>query len=382
MQIFKNGEEVKLAYQDGELIYTNASSGGGSNVWIIPKPDENIVGSYYIALAYGTLGADEASSDITIVYGDSITLANLSSTSEPRTVKCFTDATLTTVITLNNLQILGLWFGSLYAGTSIGSLLFGCYAFNQPLTIPSNVTSIGNYFMKNCYAFNQSLTIPSSVTSIGNYFLSDCRSFNKPLTIPSSVTSIGIYFMYNCCAFNQPLTIPNSVTNIASYFLDTCYSFNQLLTIPSSVTSIDGAFMQSCVAFNQPLMVPSSVTSIGSNFLNGCHAFNQLLTIPSSVKSIGSIFLSACYAFNQPLIIPSSVTSIGAYFMYVCHSMVSLLTYDASVYPNDTQSLATTSNVALTYTQGIPVVGTNAVGLLAALPNNSAASPYRNLRLA
>ncbi len=75
-------------------------------------------------------------------------------------------------------QVLNTLIGN-YSSTSIGNCFLNyCYAFNQPLTIPSNVTSIGNYFLRNCYAFNQPLTIPSNVTSIGSYFLSYCLSLS------------------------------------------------------------------------------------------------------------------------------------------------------------------------------------------------------------
>lgn len=48
-------------------------------------------------------------------------------------------------------QIIGFIFGKRTA--SIGdSFMRQCYSFNQPLTIPSGVTSIGTYFMYNCYA--------------------------------------------------------------------------------------------------------------------------------------------------------------------------------------------------------------------------------------
>ncbi len=138
-------------------------------------------------------------------------------------------------------------------------------------------TSIGDNFLNYCYAFNQPLTIPSSVTSIGNNFLNACSSFNQPLTIPSSVTSIESTFLYNCSSFNQPLTIPSSVTSIGTYFLSDCYSFNQPLTIASSVTSIGNYFLQNCRSFNQSLTIPSSVTSIGNYFLNTCYSLSTII---------------------------------------------------------------------------------------------------------
>ena len=251
----------------GEAFITRRGAkkqAGGSPVWLIPQPDESKVGAYYLALAHGTLGVDEASSDISIVYGNAGTMTNLCGTLSPRSINCFTDTALTVPTTIASTQIVGVWFGSLF-----------------------NDTSIGNYFLNNYYAFNQ------------------------PLTIPNSITSIGGYFMNNCYAFNQPLTIPNSIT------------------------------------------------------------------------SIGGYFMNSCYAFNQPLTISSGVTSIGNSFLYDCYKMTSLITWNSAKLPTDNYSLSSSSNIVPMYKQGIPIGGTNAAAVLAALPNRtSSSSPYRNLRAA
>ncbi len=88
--------------------------------------------------------------------------------------------------TIYSYQLLNTLLGN-YAGTSIGNyFLYTCYSFNQPLTLPSNITSIGNSFLSYCYSFNQPLTLPSEVTSIGNNFLSSCYSLST-LTYNSAV---------------------------------------------------------------------------------------------------------------------------------------------------------------------------------------------------
>ena len=95
-------------------------------------------------------------------------------------------------------QVLNVLIGN-YSSTSIGArFLNNCFAFNQPLTLPSGVTSIGDNFLLNCYAFNQLLTLPSGITSIGASFLQTCFAFNQPITIPSGITSIGTSFLNNC----------------------------------------------------------------------------------------------------------------------------------------------------------------------------------------
>ena len=298
-------------------------------------------------------------------------------------------------------QIIGFIFAKKSAPT-VERFLAYCYAFNQPLTLPSGLTTIGNYFLNQCHAFNQPLTLPSGLTSIGTYFLYNGYAFNQPLTLPSGLTSIGDHFLYNCSAFNQPLTLPSGLTSIGAYFLNECWAFNQPLTIPSGLTSNFGYFLAYCYAFNQPLTLPSGLTTIGNYFLGGCHvfnqpltlssglasigdsflsncyAFNQPLTLPSGLTSIGSQFLVGCQAFNQPLTLPSGLTSIGTYFLYDCFAFT-LLIYNLSVYPPDSNSMSQTINTKTsTNGTGIKVVGTNAAGLKAALPNRTS-SPYRKL---
>ena len=250
--------------------------------------------------------------------------------------------------------IFGKWNGSSIG--SDGSFLYFCNSFNQPITIPNSVTSIGSSFLGSCQSFNQPLIIPNSVTIISDFFLSSCNSFNQPLIIPNSVTYIGGQFLQHCNSFNQPLTISTGLTSIGSNFLQYCQAFNQPLTISDGVTSIESQFLYNCYSYNQPLIIPNSVTSIGSSFLRNCYSFNHSLTIPSSINIIGNLFL------------------------YYCYSLVKI-EYNASVYPTDNGSLSQGNNTKTsTNGTGILITGTHASDLKASLPD-STAQPYRKLVL-
>jgi uncharacterized repeat protein (TIGR02543 family) len=95
--------------------------------------------------------------------------------------------------------------------TSIGHyFLSGCTSFNQPLTLPSSIRSIGNNFLSGyptAITFNNTLTLPEGLTSIGDALLSDNPNFNQPLTIPASVTYIGSHFLVNCDSLTSAITI-------------------------------------------------------------------------------------------------------------------------------------------------------------------------------
>jgi len=132
--------------------------------------------------------------------------------------------------TIYSYQLLSVLIGN-FSGTSIGdNFMSRCYAFNQPLTIPSGLSSIGSYFMQNCYAFNQPLTLPSSLSSIGTYFMYYCYAFNQPLTLPSSLSSIGTFFMYYC------YSLSTIIWNASVYPTD-IYSLSQDINTKTNSTS-------------------------------------------------------------------------------------------------------------------------------------------------
>ena len=147
--------------------------------------------------------------------------------------------------------------------TSIGNYAFsGCSSLTS-VNIPHSVTSIGDgafsdclnlgtidvnhdntaFCSKNGILYNKgmtellccpgkmtSVTIPTSVTSIGNYAFDGCSALTSVI-IPNSVTSIGEKAFYECSTLTS-VTIPNSVTSIGNGAFQEC---DQLDTIYSLI---------------------------------------------------------------------------------------------------------------------------------------------------
>ncbi len=241
--------------------------------------------------------------------------------------------------------------------TSIGDYaFFGCLAL-ESVIIPSSVTSIGESVFSGCITL-PSITIPNSVITIGSYafglvnniiyygyatgspwgaktingYFEDSFVFTDntktvltgyygtltDIIIPSSVTSIES-FAFSKSALTS-VSIPNSVTSIGSYAFSQCSTLTSV-TIPSSVTSIGNDAFDYCTALTS-VSIPSSVTSIEDNTFNHCYALTSV-TIPSSVTSIGSNNFSYCSALTS-VTIPSSVTSIGNYTFHNCLALDSV----------------------------------------------------------
>ena len=131
----------------------------------------------------------------------------------------------------------------------------GCKNFNQPVTIPDNVTDL-SFTFSGCTKFNQPVTIGNNVTDMAGTFLT-CSNFNQPVTIPDNVTNLS-YTFYFCENFNQPIIIPDSVTNmsqmIAMFFM-TPGKFNSTVTIGKGITNMDQAFSACSIFANSSVPI-------------------------------------------------------------------------------------------------------------------------------
>ena len=218
-----------------------------------------------------------------------------------------------------------------YLDNTISDFAFyGCTRLVS-ITIPSSVTSIGEYAFNGCSGLTGTLTIPSFVRFIGNYAYLGCKGFTGTLNIPSTVTSIGLASFYGCSGLTGTLNIPGAVTSISLAAFEGCtgitefvvqtnnsnyssingvlFNYDQtylikypstkkgMYSVPNSVTSIgDGAF-ESCIGLNS-ITIPGSVTSIENYAFMGCTGLTSI-TIPNSVNSIASEAFSGCNGLTQ-----------------------------------------------------------------------------------
>ena len=249
-----------------------------------------------------------------------------------------------------------------------GKTLIACPSGSTSATIPSSVTSIGNYAFEGCFSLT-SVTIPSSVTSIGEdafygvepetltatYFPNCGMSKDnlKTLIIPEGVTSIKSSAFEGCSSLTS-VTIPSSVTSIGEDAFEGCSSLtsfvvdsanqhysaiNDLLcskdgktlvacpggltsvTIPEGVTSIGDEAFRDCLSLTS-VTIPSSVTIIGDEAFYNCSSLTSV-TIPEGVTSIGDSAFCWCSGLTS-VTIPSSVITIGNYAFEGCFSLTSV----------------------------------------------------------
>ncbi|MDR0563268.1 MAG: leucine-rich repeat domain-containing protein, partial [Spirochaetaceae bacterium] len=151
-------------------------------------------------------------------------------------------------------------------------------------TIPSSVTSIGNYAFYGSRL--TSVTIPSSVTSIGNYAFYSCKLTS--VTIPSSVAVIG-KGAFGRCGLTSATILPG-IAIIGNSAFRECWELKSV-TIPTSVTYIEDHAFSGCSGL-MSVTIPSSVTAIRDYAFSNCNMTS--ITIPTSVTYIEDHAFSGC----------------------------------------------------------------------------------------
>jgi LPXTG-motif cell wall-anchored protein len=258
-------------------------------------------------------------------------------------------------------------FDGTYPVTAIGDDAF--FNYTNPgitsLTIPSSVTSIGNWAFRYQYYLSGSLTIPDSVTHIGNLAFGEVGTelevgSNGSLTLPNSLTDIGadaFIQMY----FTGPLNIPGDMTTIpVNSFCGV--TFTGPLVIPNGVETIEASAFQRAT-FAGSLVIPSTVNTIGDDAFNSSNFSEKTLVIPNSVTTIGSTaFLEANFTtldisdINASLVVENSAFNMeglktiylgtvipadGSENMFLGYKASSLVPNEGTLYyPEGMESLA------------------------------------------
>lgn len=150
--------------------------------------------------------------------------------------------------------------------------------------------------------------------------------------IDSSVTSIGGNAFAHCNKLIS-VTLPSSVTSIGTLAFWNCDGLTSI-TIPSSVTQIDMGAFGACHALTQIYVASDSSTFCASNGILFNKDNTELVvypagksatsyTVPSNVQTIGSYAFAGCNALNS-ITFPSSVQSMGSYAFCHCPALTSL----------------------------------------------------------
>lgn len=177
--------------------------------------------------------------------------------------------------------------------TSIGTLAFyNCTGFSGNLILPENVYRLGQYCFSKC-DFDGSLEIKSKLlTTIPDYSFSGCSNLSA-ITLPENLTEIGNSAFNKCLSLSGNLILPEKLNKIGNFAFSECSKLNGDLIIPDSVTHIGCYAFQLCNGFKGQLRLSDNLELVGDGAFNHCTGFKgDTLTIPSSLKIVGGNYLT------------------------------------------------------------------------------------------
>ena len=232
------------------------------------------------------------------------------------------------------------------------------------LTIPNNVTSIGDYAFYGCTSITD-ITIPNSVTRIGKRAFNNTSYYNNSENWDDNVLYIG-NFLINVSYqgfTNSSYTVKNNTTVIGDYAFDTSTHNLESVNFPDSITHIgEYAFANHKKIISKPSIpngcIIASTAFVGCGFGEGTCGTNLIwelsngtltisgtgtmndytdgkspwssyrsqiktVLIENGATSIGNYAFGGCTGLTS-ITIPNSVTSIGNYAFGICTGLTSI----------------------------------------------------------
>ncbi|GEM_PF-1488816 len=207
----------------------------------------------------------------------------------------------------------------------------------QDLTIPSNVTKIGNFAFCGCTSLSN-VIIPDRIIKIGNDAFNGCINLMS-IMIPDSISTIEENTFKSCSNLTS-ITIPNSVTSIKNSAFEDCTSLTEV-EIPNSVTSIGNCAFQNCINLIN-CIIPNSISSIGDHAFYGCSKlktigpigsdanveieFDQELTdVYNYYDEDTTIYTTYLFSYAEEIVIPPCVKEIVGRAFSDCTNLKSII---------------------------------------------------------
>lgn len=267
-------------------------------------------------------------------------------------------------------------------GTIASSAFQNCTSLPEALTIPANVTEIGDYAFGGCdqiadliladgteplsigsdeafpagitsvyvgrnllaspFAYNDMLSsveFGSVVTDIPEDMFNGCTGITS-VSLPAQVESIGSNAFYGCEGLSE-ISIPGTVTSLGETVFGYCSALTSVTIeagsgiLASGTQAFEGSPIHTVVLgrdmSNHPFMghditsltILDGVTSIAASAFEGCTGITEA-TLPASVTTVGSKAFSGCTGLPTDLVIAGTVNSLGAGAYKDCTQITSL----------------------------------------------------------
>lgn len=215
---------------------------------------------------------------------------------------------------------------------------FGKYATIGNITLPSYLSTIGNYFMRGASGVTQ-LEVPEGVTEIGTYFFNDCTALQS-LTTPASLAKIGTNFLDGCSGLTT-LTLKGKF-EVGSGFLSECTSLETInVTEDTPIKIQDGILyllnddkepeklMFVLNSVEETVHIPNTVTEVNAGAFYKNTVVKHVIFDPDGTAELtiggtGSTTSAFGYSVIESIVLPARLGAIPNYLFYHCEQLTSV----------------------------------------------------------
>ncbi|MDE5667898.1 MAG: leucine-rich repeat domain-containing protein, partial [Clostridia bacterium] len=191
--------------------------------------------------------------------------------------------------------------------TAIGGGAFRGCSWLTAITIPSNITSIGEYAFYGTRL--ESIVIPESVTQLGKRAFSRCSI--KSANIPSGITEIPDYLFENCENNLTTVTLHDNITYIGQNAFWACHNLTDF-TLPAKVKYIGEQAFGSCTSLKN-ITIPDSVEFIGRDAFKNTGYYQNESNWDNGVLYCGKYLLNTKTTLTGEVTVKSGTVSIAEY---------------------------------------------------------------------
>lgn len=254
--------------------------------------------------------------------------------------------------------------GKAYPITSIGDSAFKNNKTIRTVTIPGNVTTIGNSAFEGCSNLTKVSLAPKGLVTIGNKAFKNCVNLTS-FTCPSTLQSIGVSAFENCTKlaaikFNDGLlvikkraffnaglknvTLPKTLLKIEMSAFEKCKKMTRVvfasdikmatvgyrifandsalkkIELPKNLRSVPKYMFYHCTSLTQ-VSGGERVTSIGTSAFEGCKKLPKI-TLRTKVQKIAKKAFFNCSKLKRVNIKSSALTKIEGKAFKKCHKKI------------------------------------------------------------
>ena len=203
----------------------------------------------------------------------------------------------TTIVSFNEFQ----YFNGI---TDISNAFQGCTNLWE-ITLPDNLSTIGDAAFANCKSLN-SIILPENIVSIGDSSFISCPLSN--ITIPINTTKVGASAFRNCSKLGQ-IKILGNIETIDEHAFENCFSL-QGIELPQSITTIGISAFKNCTSLQSVIFAERcNLTKIAGDLSNSqtypqngvfynCTSLTSI-TIPANVEIIEATAFMNCTSLNS-----------------------------------------------------------------------------------